>query len=75
MKWGTRAFLKSFFYEIATAGRSTSSNLEALGLVLEQDFIWIIACDHILKTKCRVGESNHADEDCLSLAQAPLYPS
>jgi hypothetical protein len=75
MKWGLRAFLKSFFYEIAMARSPTSSNLEALGLFMEQDFIRIIACDHILKTKCRVGESNHADEDCLSLAQAPLYPS
>ena len=68
MKWGIRAFPKEFFYEIATARRSTSSNLEALGLVLEQDFIRIIACDHILKAKCRVAESNHGHEDYLSLA-------
>jgi len=47
---------------------STSSNLEALVLVLELDFIWIIAFDHILKAKCRVSESNHGHEDCLSLA-------
>jgi hypothetical protein len=46
MKWGLRAFLKSFFYEIAMARCSTSSNLEALGLVLEQDFIRIVGRGH-----------------------------
>jgi hypothetical protein len=42
MKWGIRAFLKIFFYEIAMARRSTSSNVEALRLVLEQHFIPIV---------------------------------
>ena len=48
---GNKDFPEQFFLEIVMAKRSTSSSLEALGLILEQDFIRIIACDHILKAE------------------------
>jgi hypothetical protein len=40
MKWGTRTFPKRFFNNIAMA------SLEALGPLMEQDFIPIVGRDH-----------------------------
>jgi hypothetical protein len=46
MKWGARTFLKGFFTIMTVARRSTSSNVEALRLVVEQDFIPIVGRDY-----------------------------